>query len=306
MANVALIQLWTGTQFFDSSGDPLSGGKIFTYAAGSTSTELETYNSYTGLSQNPNPIILDSSGRIPTPFWVVLDYLYNFVLTMPDGTTVLQSCDHIGITAAEAGFTLPDQTGHADEVLATDGINPYWTPQAGVNPEPSTPETFIVRLNSLYPVPTNFTPSYYWNSTILQTSTDASWDMYSSLLSLDRNGWYKITMTVKATRVNVFDDYLWPDRATVYGSIVPGASAVDTSQYFRGNAAVAPNNSWASLSGSAQTMAWSDTFLTNVMYSSLTMQIGAYVEMYWDILETPMEVDFDLILTAQKVQNLLL
>jgi len=305
MANVALIQLWTGTQFFDSNGDPLSGGKIFTYAAGSTSTELETYNSYTGLSQNPNPIILDSSGRIPTPFWVVIDYLYNFVLTEPDGTTVLQSCDHIGITAAEAGFTLPDQTGHADEVLATDGISPYWTPQTGTDPSPGTPQTFIVRLNSLYPAPTNFTPCYYWNNTILQTSTDASWDMYGNQLSLDKSGWYKITMVTKATRVNEFDDYLWPDRATVYGTLVPGTDVIEMSQHFRGNAAVAPENSWASLSSAAQTMTWTDVYYIYVSYSSRVTSIGAYVEMYWGVT-TPMEVNFDLILAVQRIENLLL
>jgi len=49
-------------QFFDSNGDPLSGGKVYTYAAG-TSTPLATYTDYGGATPNANPVILDSRGE---------------------------------------------------------------------------------------------------------------------------------------------------------------------------------------------------------------------------------------------------
>lgn len=49
-------------QFFDVNGNPLNGGCVFTYSAG-TSTPLATYTDYTGLYQNTNPVILDSSGE---------------------------------------------------------------------------------------------------------------------------------------------------------------------------------------------------------------------------------------------------
>jgi hypothetical protein len=48
-------------QFFDSSGRPLAGGKIYTYAAG-TSTPLATYTDGTGTVANSNPVILDAGG----------------------------------------------------------------------------------------------------------------------------------------------------------------------------------------------------------------------------------------------------
>lgn len=49
-------------QFFTANGVPLSGGKLYTYAAGTT-TPLATYTSSSGGTANTNPIILDSRGE---------------------------------------------------------------------------------------------------------------------------------------------------------------------------------------------------------------------------------------------------
>lgn len=49
-------------QFFDLNGAPLSGGLLYTYAAGTT-TPLATYTDSTGNIANTNPIILDSRGE---------------------------------------------------------------------------------------------------------------------------------------------------------------------------------------------------------------------------------------------------
>lgn len=48
-------------QFFDSNGDPLSGGKLYTYEAG-TNTPKATYTDEAGVVPNSNPIILDGAG----------------------------------------------------------------------------------------------------------------------------------------------------------------------------------------------------------------------------------------------------
>ena len=48
-------------QFFDANGNPLVGGKLYTYAAGTT-TPLATYTDYTGATANTNPVIFNSSG----------------------------------------------------------------------------------------------------------------------------------------------------------------------------------------------------------------------------------------------------
>ena len=49
-------------QFFDLNGAPLSGGLLYTYAAGTT-TPLATYTDSTGNIANTNPIVLDSRGE---------------------------------------------------------------------------------------------------------------------------------------------------------------------------------------------------------------------------------------------------
>ena len=49
-------------QFFANSGSFLVGGKLYTYAAGTT-TPLATYTDYTGTTPNTNPVILNSRGE---------------------------------------------------------------------------------------------------------------------------------------------------------------------------------------------------------------------------------------------------
>jgi hypothetical protein len=69
-----------GAQFFTDDGQVLSGGKIYTYAAGTT-TPQATYTSESGFTANANPIILDSSGRLPEDMWLSEGVVYRFVLT---------------------------------------------------------------------------------------------------------------------------------------------------------------------------------------------------------------------------------
>lgn len=59
-----MAYLFTSGKFqaFSSAGAPLSGGKVYTYAAGTTSP-LATYTTQAGDVANANPVILDSSGR---------------------------------------------------------------------------------------------------------------------------------------------------------------------------------------------------------------------------------------------------
>jgi len=69
-----------GAQFFDNNGVILSGGKIYTYAAGTT-TPQTTYTSSSGATPHANPIILDSAGRVPGgEIWLTDGLAYKFVV----------------------------------------------------------------------------------------------------------------------------------------------------------------------------------------------------------------------------------
>jgi hypothetical protein len=68
-----------GAQFFDDNGNPLTGGKVYTYAAGTT-TPLATYTTSAGTVANTNPIILDAAGRTANETWLVAGTLYKFIV----------------------------------------------------------------------------------------------------------------------------------------------------------------------------------------------------------------------------------
>ena len=69
-----------GQQFLDNNGNVLTGGKLYTYAAGTT-TPQTTYTSSAGGTALSNPIILDSAGRVPTgEIWLTMGSSYKFVL----------------------------------------------------------------------------------------------------------------------------------------------------------------------------------------------------------------------------------
>ena len=68
-----------GAQFFDDNGIPLVGGKLYSYAAGTT-TLLTTYTTSAGTVANTNPIILNAGGRTPNEIWQATGVLLKFAL----------------------------------------------------------------------------------------------------------------------------------------------------------------------------------------------------------------------------------
>ena len=95
-----------GAQFLDNAGNVLTGGKIFTYAAGTT-TNQATYTDSTGVTFHPNPIILDASGRVPSggEIWLTDGLLYKFVLETSTGVLIATYDNIAGINSNFVNFT---------------------------------------------------------------------------------------------------------------------------------------------------------------------------------------------------------
>jgi len=97
-----------GAQLFDDSGNVLTGGKIYTYEAG-TSTPLASYTSSAGNIAHTNPIILNAAGRVPTgEIWLDYTKLYKFIVrTSTD--VLIATYDNVGgsfnTSAIIANFT---------------------------------------------------------------------------------------------------------------------------------------------------------------------------------------------------------
>lgn len=104
-----------GAQFFDSSGAPLSGGKLYTYAAGTT-TPQTTYTTSTGSIAHANPIVLNSAGRVSAggEIWLT-SAAYKFVLTT-SADALLATWDNVrGINA----FAVQTLTGTGSQTIFT-------------------------------------------------------------------------------------------------------------------------------------------------------------------------------------------
>ena len=106
-----------GAQFFDNNGVPLSGGKIYSYEAGTT-TPLPTYTSSTGNTAHTNPIILNSAGRVPSggEIWNELQ-LYKFVLKTSAEVTIA-TFDNVG-SSFNAIAIIANFTGNGSTVAFT-------------------------------------------------------------------------------------------------------------------------------------------------------------------------------------------
>lgn len=87
-------------QTFDANGDPLVGGQIETYLAGS-STPAATYTDDTGGTPQSNPIILNSLGY-PTlgDIWLTGGISYKFIIKNAAGSTLRTIDDISGVNDA--------------------------------------------------------------------------------------------------------------------------------------------------------------------------------------------------------------
>lgn len=100
----------SGTQFFSDNGAPLLGGKLYTYAAGTT-TSKATYTTSAGSTAHANPIVLNSVGRCGE-VWLLFGEAYKFVLTDSLGGAVGE-WDNIYGTAPTTAYALTtDLTTH--------------------------------------------------------------------------------------------------------------------------------------------------------------------------------------------------
>jgi len=100
-----------GAQFFDNSGSPLTGGLVYTYAAGTT-TPQATYTTSAGSTAHANPIVLDSAGRVPSggEIWLTAGVAYKFV-TKTSAAVTIGTYDNIIDSSAYVFSTLAASNG---------------------------------------------------------------------------------------------------------------------------------------------------------------------------------------------------
>lgn len=133
-------------QFFTNAGVPLSGGKIYTYAAGTTLPQA-TYTTADGDIQHSNPIVLDAAGRVPTgEIWLVDGESYKFVLK--DSNDVLIAT-YDNLTGINSNFVA--YTGQQEFQNATDGQTVFVLTEIEYQPGTGTLSVFVDGLNQYGP-----------------------------------------------------------------------------------------------------------------------------------------------------------
>ena len=108
-------------QFLDNSGNLLSGGKIYTYAAGTT-TPHATYTSSSGATAHSNPIILDAAGRVPSgEIWLTDGFQYKFLIKTSTDVQIGSYDNIAGINANFVNYTTSQefQTATAGQTVFT-------------------------------------------------------------------------------------------------------------------------------------------------------------------------------------------
>ena len=115
-------------QFFTAAGIPLVGGKLYTYASGTT-VPLATYTDDTGVFANTNPVILDSRGEAnvwlgPSRYTFVLEDADNNLIWTVDGVGTIQGAQNQPIVAAsgQTVFTVPQYGLGGYLMVIVDGL----------------------------------------------------------------------------------------------------------------------------------------------------------------------------------------
>jgi hypothetical protein len=104
-------------QFFTNTGAVLTGGKLYTYAAGTT-TPLPSYTTGVGNVARTNPVVLDAAGRVPDSgeIWIT-SAPYKFVLKDSNDVLIATYDNISGIGAAS--YQVQNFTGTGSQTAFT-------------------------------------------------------------------------------------------------------------------------------------------------------------------------------------------
>ena len=104
-------------QFFTNTGAVLTGGKLYTYAAGTT-TPLTSYTTSAGNVARTNPIVLDAAGRVPSggEIWIT-SASYKFVLNTSADVLIATYDNITGL--GEAAYQVQNFTGTVSQTVFT-------------------------------------------------------------------------------------------------------------------------------------------------------------------------------------------
>lgn len=124
-------------RYFDSNGDPLVGGKLYTYIAGTTTPKV-TYQDINGYILNTNPIILDANGECD--LWLGTSY---YKMVLKDSNDVVQwTVDNVTLPVAEvSGLPVGGTIRQVLKKIDSTNYNAEWVDSVKVTGTSTTPQS---------------------------------------------------------------------------------------------------------------------------------------------------------------------
>lgn len=194
---------------FDAAGDPLAGGKVYSYAAGTT-TPLDTFTTRAGNIANANPVVLNANGEADV--WTTTGVLYKFVLK-----------DSLGVTQ----WTVDNVPSGTIEASTTSDLANSLDPGGRITLTSGSPVTTsdVTGATTVFYTPQNHNKVPLYDGSAWALSTVAS-ELSQALSDATKS-------PAAATDDHAYDMFIWLDSGTLRLSRGPAWS----SQTVRGSGA---------------------------------------------------------------------
>jgi hypothetical protein len=270
-------------QYFYADGTPLVGGKLYTYAAG-TSTPLATYQDSSGLVSNTNPVILDSRGEANV--WLSPGAAYKFILKDPDEASIW-TVDNIdlglifsnviitggtingvtigNITPAAGSFTDLSASG----TVTFNGTSQMQIPAGSTGQRTTTPVNGMLRYNTTTGrYEGNITVAGQPISTLVNTGVDGKTAVLTTTTShgLTTGAYITVTGTTPAQYNGSFNITVLDSTSFEYTMLTsPGGSATTIGSY--------TVHQWAQIGGGATGGGTDQVFVENDQAATVSYAI---------------------------------
>jgi hypothetical protein len=180
-------------QFEDSDGNPLSGGKLYTYAAGTT-TNKATFTTAAGDIQNANPVVLDAAGRAV----IFIEGSYRFDL-FDANDDLIKSVDNV-----TSFTTLPESSNAFFQSFSGNGTNTAFTLSEDLGTDEKTLLVYVDNSNLEYVTNGSFATDTDWTkgsgwvigSGVATATTASSALSQTSAFTLVQGTAYVVTYTI--------------------------------------------------------------------------------------------------------------
>jgi hypothetical protein len=257
-------------RFYDNNNNPLSGGQLWTYQAG-TSTPQATYTDSTGGTANANPVVMNARGEANV--WLTQGQAYKFVLKDASSNTIWTTDQIIGGVTSDFLTNLANTANMSQGVALVGGASRVVATIAALRTLPKTgsPEAFVT---GYYAQGDGGGGAYYYDSADTSSSDNGG----SIIVASDGGRWKLVhfgTVTVK--QFGAKGDGVANDIAAINAAIAanPGQVIHFPAGTYSTNASIVVSASGTKLKGDALWGVQISCTTLNTPIINITAQFGA-------------------------------